>query len=95
MRGPKAVPIELTPDERDFLERVSRKQTLSHREVTRAKIVLKAADGLSNAEIARHLEVRENSVRDWRKRFATERLAGLNDLPRSGAPSSFSPSGET
>jgi transposase len=63
--------------------------------VIRAKIVLKAADGYSNAEIARQIGIRENQVRPWRKRFAAERLAGLNDRPRSGAPSSFSPSGET
>jgi len=95
MRGPKAIPIELTQDERIFLEGVARRQTLSHREVLRAKIVLKAAAGLPNAEIARCLDMQINGVRHWRKCFATHRLAGLNDKPRSGAPSSFSPSGET
>ncbi len=50
----------------------------------RARIVLAAADGLSDKEIAALLEVTELTVGKWRRRFAEERLDGLHDAPRSG-----------
>lgn len=53
----------------------------------RARIVLAAADGLGNAEIATGLRVHRNTVGAWRGRFAAERLPGLRDRPRSGRPS--------
>src|SRR5207244_9627312 len=62
-------------------------------EVLRAKIVLLAAEGLENAEIARRLDTTREAVSRWRKRFYDERLQGLEDRPRAGRPRRFSPRG--
>ncbi|OAV77134.1 transposase [Dietzia sp. 111N12-1] len=59
------------------------------RDVLRARIVLAAARGDSNAAIAAHLGVHVDTVRKWRGRFALQRLEGLRDLPRSGRPTVF------
>jgi transposase-like protein len=85
--------IELTPDERAALERRARRQTASRREVFRAQIVVLAADGLRNDEIAERLGTVRTTVSRWRKRFFEDRAAGLADRPRSGRPRTFSPSG--
>jgi transposase len=54
-------------------------------------MILHAAEGLANNEIARRLDTRREVVSLWRKRFFTERLAGLEELPRPGRPRSFPP----
>jgi hypothetical protein len=86
-----AVEITLTDEERVELERRASKLTLAHRDVQRAKIVLYAADGLSNVEIAARLEMCSKVVGQWRRRFAADRLEGLSDQARSGRPRRFSP----
>jgi len=83
--------IELTTEERTLLERQARCYTLSYREVVRAKIVLLAAKGLGNDEIAARLDSRREIVSKWRKRFFEQRLAGLEERPRRGRPSVFPP----
>jgi transposase len=45
-----------------------------------------SAEGLSNEAIARQLKVTGTSVTYWQRRFSTDRLAGLQDLPKSGRP---------
>jgi transposase len=85
--------IELTGEERLALEARARKYTLPYREVVRARIVLLAAQGLRNDEIARRLDTRREVVSLWRKRFFEQRLAGLEELPRQGRPAIFSPTG--
>ena len=60
-------------------------------EVVRARIVLYAADGLGNDEIAARLDTPRQVVSKWRKRFFEQRLAGLADLPRGGRPPVFPP----
>jgi transposase len=55
-------------------------------------MVLLAADGLRNDQIAARLNCRREVVSQWRKRFFEERLAGLEDRPRRGRPPTFSPS---
>jgi transposase len=85
-RGPKPTPITLTDDERAKLTDWSRRPTSAQRLALRANIVLVAAAGHSNAVIADHLRVTVPTVRKWRDRFATERLDGLVDEPRPGAP---------
>jgi transposase len=82
--------IELTVDERAALMTLTRPSEQA-RMVLRASIVLAAADGISNAGIARQLGVCEDTVRKWRRRYAETRLAGLADAPRSGRPRRFSP----
>jgi len=57
--------------------------------VLRARIVLAAADGLSNAAVAHRLRITVDTVRKWRGRFAVERLRGLDDRARSGRPRTF------
>lgn len=86
-------PIELTTEEREILEARARKYTLPYRDVVRAKIVLLAAEGLENTQIAERLDITRVDVSKWRKRFFRHRLAGLEDGPRRGRPPDFSPSG--
>ena len=54
-------------------------------------MILHAAEGLSNDVIAERLDTRREVVSLWRKRFFTERLAGLEERSRPGRPRSFSP----
>jgi transposase len=61
-----------------------------HRDVVRARIVLAAADGASNAAIGRALGVCDDTVRKWRHRFCQHGLDGLRDRPRTGRPRRFS-----
>jgi hypothetical protein len=86
-----AVDITLSEEERVELERRAAKLTLPYRDVQRAKVVLYAAEGLSNVEIAGRLEMCSKVVGQWRRRFREQRLAGLQDQPRSGRPRRFSP----
>ena len=85
--------IELTSDEREILERRVRRQTAPRREVFRAQIVLLAATGLRNDEIAARLGTVRETVSRWRKRYFEAREAGLLDRPRSGRPRAFPASG--
>ena len=78
-------PINLTDEQRTELERRVRSQTLDARSVRRARIVLMAADGAGNHEIARRLAISRGQVIAWRNRFAQRGVAGISaDLPRSG-----------
>ena len=79
----------MTPDERSELERRARSQTATRREVFRAQIVVLAADGMRNDEIAERLGTVRTTVSRWRKRFVEDRDAGLRDRPRSGRPRAF------
>lgn len=83
--------IELTPDEAVELRRRASKYTLPYFEVVRAKMILMAAAGLDNDEIAARLDSGRDVVSEWRKRFFKERLAGLEERPRSGRPRAFPP----
>src|SRR5215210_368502 len=85
--------IELTKDERNRLEASVRRYTSAYRDVTRAKIVLLAAKGLPNDEIAARLDTPRQIVSKWRKRFYNQRLAGLQEQPRTGRPPVFPPGG--
>jgi transposase len=64
---------------------------LPYRDVVRAKIVLLAAEGLGNDEIAARLDTRREIVSKWRKRFYDDGLPGLEERPRGGRPAVFSP----
>jgi len=85
--------IELSGEERVVLESLARSYTLPYWQVTRAQMVLMAAEGLRNDEIAARLRCGRDVVSQWRKRFFEQRLAGLEDLPRRGRPPAFPPSG--
>ncbi len=83
--------VTLTSEERKILEHRSRKYTLPYYTVLRAKIILLAAEGLTNDEISVSLSIGRDVVSLWRKRFFLERLAGLEERPRSGRPPAFPP----
>src|SRR5215212_3680193 len=86
MPFPFAVPIELSAEERAQLEAWERRRTSAQALALRSRIVLAAAEGPSNSEIARDLGIAVSSVRKWRNRFAEHRLDGLADDPRPGQP---------
>ena len=83
--------VVLSADERRELEHVAACYTRPYKEVQRAKLVLYAAGGEPNVEIARRLDMSPEVVGRWRKRFADERLEGLKDRPRAGRPRRFPP----
>lgn len=92
---PKRSPfvIRLSADEKRILGERSRKYTLPYFNVVRAKMILLAADGLGNDEIAMRLDVGRDVVSQWRKRFFEKRLPGLEEGSRSGRPRAFPPRG--
>ena len=81
-----AVTISLSDDERAELEALSRRRKTSQGLARRARIVLAAAEGLENKEIAVRLEASADTVGKWHRRYAAEGLDGLYDEPRPGAP---------
>jgi transposase len=81
----RVVEIELADDERTILVKWSRGKKTQARVVDRAKMILLAADGLQNKEIAEELGTSQQCVGKWRNRFAKHRLTGIEkDLPRGG-----------
>src|SRR6266511_5411877 len=81
----------LTDEEHSELEHRAACYTLPYKRMQRAKVVLYAAEGASNAEIARRLGMNADVVGRWRKRFHEERLGGLEDRARAGRPRRFPP----
>ena len=84
--------IKLSADEASELNRRANKYTLPYFEVARAKMILMAADGIGNDEIAARLDTGREVVSQWRKRFFKERLAGLEERARPGRHRVFPPS---
>jgi len=85
--------IKLSRSEARELRRRAAKYTLPYFMVVRAKMILLAAQHLSNDEIARTLHTRREVVSLWRKRFFEQRLVGLEERPRPGRPRAFPPRG--
>lgn len=83
--------IRLSRAERVTLETTARRYTSPYRDVVRARIVLYAAEGLRNDQIAARLDTPRQIVSKWRKRFFEQRLAGLEEQERRGRPARFSP----
>jgi len=82
-----AIAITLTEEERTTLQRLARGRSVEARLVLRAKIVLAAAAGRENKDIAGELGTLRKTVGLWRQRFASGRLAGIEqDAPRGGRP---------
>jgi hypothetical protein len=86
-----ATAIELDAETRGELERRAASLTLPYRVVVRAKLVLLAAEGHTNREIAGRVDMSADRVGDWRRRFGEEGLEGLEDRARSGRPRRFPP----
>ena len=83
--------IVLPPAQRSALESLARSYTSPYRDVIRAKIILYAADGFDNDEIAARIDTPRQIVSKWRKRFFEEGMAGLEERARGGRPVRFSP----
>ena len=82
---PKAL-LELTPAERTTLESLAHRSRTRPHLARRARLILLCGDGLASNVVARKLHVRDQTVSKWRARFLRERLDGLYDEPRPGAP---------
>jgi transposase len=85
-RGRPLAPLTLTAGERETLDRWVQRRNTAQALAQRARLVLAAADGMSNKAIVTRLRVTRQTVTKWRQRFLRERLDGLLDEPRPGAP---------
>ena len=83
-------PMVLEPDERLSLKALTSSRSLPHALVVRARLVLMAADGETNARIADRLDLSPQSVCKWRQRYLQQGLAGLHDELRPGRPRTVS-----
>ena len=85
-RGRRAVVIDLEATERETLERWVKRRSTAQGLAMRCRVVLGAAEGRTNVDIAAELGCSANTVSKWRNRFARRRLDGLYDDPRPGPP---------
>ena len=99
MRGPKAAALSLSEEERRALEKFVHRHSTAQQVALRGRIVLAAAAGKSNSEIAREVGLGVDRVRAWRMRWLSlqavplEELSvaeRLSDVPRPGRPSHIS-----
>ncbi len=100
MPGPKPPPVDLTDEERREREGLVRRHKTGQQVAERARIVLLAAEGLNNSEIARRLALEPDTVRLWRRRWLSSSGAAVADLsaaarladaPRAGTPARITP----
>ncbi len=90
MRGRESVVIDLSVEERRFLESQLRRHKAARSLSDRRRIVLRCADGLNSKEVAAELGHSEHTVGKWRRRFAEHRIEGLSDEYRAGRPRTVS-----
>ena len=85
--------ILLSRDEKQLLQKTVNAHFSPQAKVFRSRIILRCAqpDRPTNDQVAQEFGCDPDTVSKWRSRFATKRLNGLADLPRSGAPRTFSP----
>lgn len=81
--------VMLDPAQREQLEALASSRSLPHALVCRAQVVLMAADGVKNIEIARKVAMTRETVGKWRKRFVQLGVEGLHDELRPGRPRSI------
>jgi putative transposase len=81
MRGPTPPTVTLTADERQGLETLVRRHTTAPQLALRARVILTAAEGLTNAQLARRLGIDVETVRLWRQRWLGFQVVSLADLP--------------
>ena len=87
MRTGRPTPLlALTTTEREALQRWTRRPKTAQALAQRARIILACAEGQTNTAVAREMRVAQQAVGKWRQRFITQRLDGLLDEPRPGAP---------
>ena len=85
-RGRPLPSLTLSDEERDTLQSWTRRRTTAQALAQRARVVLECATGKPNRVVARALQLDEDTIGKWRQRFVADRLDGLLDEPRSGAP---------
>ena len=85
--------IRLSREEKQRLEKIAHAHSSPQGQAFRCRIILRCGqpDRPTNQMVAEEFGCNPDTVSKWRKRFATKRLDGLADLPRSGAPRAFSP----
>ena len=88
--GRPKVPIVLTKEELEQLNCIANSYALPYGLVNRARIVLMAAEGIPNREIARKVHLSAQMVCKWRQRYLEQGLSGLHDELRPGRPRSIS-----
>jgi transposase len=86
MPDPRAAEVVLTGEERSQLRVWARRPTSAQALAMRSRIVLAAAEGGTNVELAARLGLARGTVAKWRGRFVADRLDGLVDEPRPGRP---------
>src|SRR6516164_4753507 len=87
--GRPLTPLQLEPEQRQQLEAMASSRSLPHGLVTRVRIILLSADGLSNKDIAARLHLNQMTVGLWRRRFLKQGLTGLHEELRPGRPRSI------
>lgn len=85
-RGRQLARLSVTSEERESLERWTRRPKTGQALAQRARIILESTTGKSNTEVARRLRITKQMVGKWRTRFLEKRLDGLLDEPRPGTP---------
>ena len=85
--------ILLSRDEQQRLEKILNASSSPQARAFRCRIILRCGqpDRPTNEQVAEEFGCDPDTVGKWRSRFAARRLDGLVDLPRSGAPRTFSP----
>ena len=86
MANHPAPPLAVSESETEALQAMARAGTTEQRTALRAKVILRAAEGVANVAIATELGVSVPTVGLWRTRFRERGLAGLADGPMSGRP---------
>ncbi|MGA9091644.1 MAG: IS630 family transposase [Bradyrhizobium sp.] len=86
MAAQQLAPLILSTDERAELTSLTMRRKTAQALALRARIVLTCAEGGQNTEVAAKLGLDRQTVGKWRRRFMEQRVAGLHDEPRSGAP---------
>jgi len=89
VRGQRLKPLELSSEALNELKSFAGSRSLPHGLVRRAKIVLLAAEGLSNMAVAEKLSITRATVGTWRERYRLQGLPGLYDALRPGKPRSI------
>jgi len=85
-RGRPLPPLLVSRDDRATLERWTARRKTAQALAQRARIILLAAEGASNKEVARRERLNPHTVSKWRRRFIDKGVDGLLDEPRPGAP---------
>jgi transposase len=88
---PLTVGVDLTAADRDELVSWTRAPSVRSGLAQRARVVLLAADGVGTSEIVRRVGLSKPAVIGWKRRFAAEGIAGLDDRAKSGRPPVIDP----